>query len=74
MVCHELMMCKQDLTIQFEKFLHGYSFKQKCVMLPGWDGSWTGDYATCGSCHLAARITLAPHLLQGLIGLYAVLG
>ena len=23
------------------------------LKLPGRDGSWMGDYATCGSCHLA---------------------
>ena len=36
------------------------------LKLPGRDGSWIGDYATCGSCHLAhaARFALAPRLLQ----------
>ena len=36
------------------------------LKLPGRDGSWMGDYATCGSCHLAhaARFALAPRLLQ----------
>ena len=36
------------------------------LKLPGRDGSWMGDYATCGSCHLVhtARFTLAPRLLQ----------
>ena len=33
---------------------------------PGREGSWMGDYATCGSCHLAhaARFALAPRLVQ----------
>ena len=36
------------------------------LKLPSLDGSWKGDYATCGSCHLAhaARFVLVPHLLQ----------
>ena len=36
------------------------------LKLPGRDGSWIGDYTTCGSCHLAhaARFALAPCLLQ----------
>ena len=38
------------------------------LKLPGRDGSWMGDYASCGSCHLvhAARFMLhvAPRLLQ----------
>ena len=43
-----------------------YMYIFLCLKLPGWDGSWMGDYATCGSCHLVhtARFTLAPHLLQ----------
>ena len=36
------------------------------LKLPGRDGSWMGDYTTCGSCHLvhAARFALAPRLFQ----------
>ena len=36
------------------------------LKFPGWDGSWTGDYTTCSSCHLAhaARSAHAPCLLQ----------
>ena len=36
------------------------------LKLPGRDGSWMGDYATCSHCHLvhAARFAHAPHLLQ----------
>ena len=34
------------------------------LKLRGCDGSWMGDYATCGSCHLAIRAssTFAPAL------------
>ena len=36
------------------------------LKLPGRDGSWMEDYATCGSCHLAhaAVFALAPRLFQ----------
>ena len=36
------------------------------MKLPGRDESRMGDYATCGSCHLAhaARFALAPCLFQ----------
>ena len=34
--------------------------------LPSREGSWMGEYSTCGSCHLvhAAQSALAPRLLQ----------
>ena len=36
------------------------------LKLPGRDGCWMVDYATCGRCHLAhdARFALSPRLLQ----------
>ena len=62
------MIHKFYFIIEKKKSLAGQDrhFSLLNFKLPGRDGSWMGDYATCGSCHPAhaAWFALAPRLLQ----------
>ena len=48
--------------------------KARTLKFPGRDRSWTGDYATCGSCHLAhaAQSAHAPRFSSVTIGEYPI--
>ena len=52
----------------------GNNEKARTLKFPGRDRSWTGDYATCGSCHLAhaAQSAHAPHFSSVTIGEYPI--